>query len=701
MPARNDHYVVEGITEYLKPGDPVPERREVDEWYNSKTVTDRLQVFVFLMGLREFQAMPPVDSQGNPNTLSYFQVAGIHGYPKIPWDEETTTKAPDNDWGGYCTHNSILFPTWHRPYMLLFERLIFNHMREWINKSELGPSVQALLIDAIKTWRLPYWDESKEYGDGIYKFPDIAIKQYIEIPSEHLLRGPGYLDSVLNPMAKFSLKDGDNFGMYGVDYTDDDANFGICQATGRWPSATAGEEWINGANNYTNITDAMEEHKWYQWKNEPKKRTLTLANSVFRLLSHQDSSPFAAYECFASTRKYSDPRDKTIRPPLNWLSLEAIHNNLHNWSGGLGHMSEIPVSAFDPLFMLHHCNIDRLFALWQNIWGDGAEHWVKPSYPDHTWDDPSGNWSTEPGSIVDSKTPLAPFRNGSGETDYFTSDDVKDWSTLGYTYTGLPRQWKPKDSGAAEVPIALAAEDNVEGQGISIGLGLQFRREVVQAINKSQGIARNEFLAWAAAKRRERDGDTEDDGDSKKSGDFIKEGDRDGETFNDYVANVTYNKYALNGKSYVIHFILGDASKGDSGKILVGERAEIVDTVYNFAGTDPAACQNCRKQREEGALCVAQVSLNRALLKLLEDTSVDLDTLDEEIVAKFLNDELKWFVTDKMGQIIDIETLLPKFEVHIAVGKVKYFYDATKLTNHGSYRVLSGATDSYPGGWKA
>ncbi|KAF3278107.1 hypothetical protein TWF132_001290 [Orbilia oligospora] len=693
MPERNDHYVVKGITEYLNPGDPIPERREVDEWYNSTAIIDRLQVFVFLMGLREFQAMPPVDSEGNPNTLSYFQVAGIHGYPKIPWDEETTTKAPDNDWGGYCTHNSILFPTWHRPYMLLFERLIFNHMRGWVENSGLGEKVKDLLIDAIKTWRLPYWDESKEHDGGVYKFPDIAMKQYIQIPSEHLLQGPGYLDRVLNPMAKFSLKDGENFGMYGVDYVDDDANFGICQATGRWPNATVGEEWINGANNYTNITDAMEEHKWYQWKNEPKTRTLTLANSVFRLLSHQDSSPFAAYECFASTRQYSDPRDKTLRPPLNWLSIEAIHNNLHNWSGGLGHMSEIPVSAFDPLFMLHHCNIDRIFALWQNIWGDGAEHWVKPSYPDHKWDDPSGNWSTVPGSIVDSKTPLAPFRNGSGENDYFTSDDVKDWSTLGYTYTGLPREWKPRGGGAA-----LAAQDNVEG--LSVGLGLQFRHEVVRAINKSQGIARNEFLAWAAAKRRERDGDDEEDGDSKKSGSIVKGG-RDGETFNDYVANVTYNKYALGGRSYVIHFILGDASKGDSGKILVGDRAEIVDTVYNFAGTDPAACANCQRQREEGALCVAQVSLNRALLKLLEDNSVDLDTLDEEVITKFLNDELKWFVTDKKGKIIDIETLLPHFEVHIAVGEVKYYYDTTKLSNHGSYRVLAGATDSHPGGWKA
>lgn len=28
---------------------------------------------------------------------------------------------PDFQFGGYCTHSSILFVTWHRPYVALFE----------------------------------------------------------------------------------------------------------------------------------------------------------------------------------------------------------------------------------------------------------------------------------------------------------------------------------------------------------------------------------------------------------------------------------------------------------------------------------------------------------------------------------------------------------------------------------------------------
>ena len=80
--------------------------------------------------------------------LSYFQIAGketlkfdleystmtadiegIHGlpyttWPKREWNKDIPGKKidPEKDWfGGFCTHSSILFLTWHRPYLALFE----------------------------------------------------------------------------------------------------------------------------------------------------------------------------------------------------------------------------------------------------------------------------------------------------------------------------------------------------------------------------------------------------------------------------------------------------------------------------------------------------------------------------------------------------------------------------------------------------
>lgn len=38
----------------------------------------------------------------------------------------------------------------------------------------------------------------------------------------------------------------------------------------------------------------------------------------------------------------------------NWGSLEDIHNAVHVYVGNKGHMNSIAVSAFDPVFWLHH-----------------------------------------------------------------------------------------------------------------------------------------------------------------------------------------------------------------------------------------------------------------------------------------------------------------------------------------------------------
>ncbi len=48
-----------------------------------------------------------------------FSASGIHGEPFKPWDN---VQGLDNwDFGGYCTHSSVLFAPWHRPYLALYE----------------------------------------------------------------------------------------------------------------------------------------------------------------------------------------------------------------------------------------------------------------------------------------------------------------------------------------------------------------------------------------------------------------------------------------------------------------------------------------------------------------------------------------------------------------------------------------------------
>lgn len=43
--------------------------------------------------------------------------------------------------------------------------------------------------------------------------------------------------------------------------------------------------------------------------------------------------------------------------------LEDIHNGIHVWVGGT--MGSIATAAYDPVFWVHHCMIDRIWRLWQ------------------------------------------------------------------------------------------------------------------------------------------------------------------------------------------------------------------------------------------------------------------------------------------------------------------------------------------------
>ncbi|MBV9210527.1 MAG: tyrosinase family protein [Acidobacteria bacterium] len=50
--------------------------------------------------------------------------------------------------------------------------------------------------------------------------------------------------------------------------------------------------------------------------------------------------------------------------------LENVHDFIHGWTGGNngqvgGDMGSVGTAAWDPVFWSHHCNIDRLWYLWQ------------------------------------------------------------------------------------------------------------------------------------------------------------------------------------------------------------------------------------------------------------------------------------------------------------------------------------------------
>lgn len=102
------------------------------------------------------------------------------------------------------------------------------------------------------------------------------------------------------------------------------------------------------------------------------------------------------------------------------------HNLVHVDVGGInqtqtiwGLMSDPDIAALDPIFYLHHCNIDRLWYVW-NANGNSNPH------------DP--NWLNGPAAVGE-RPFMMPMPDGSSWK--YTPDDVKDLGQLDYTYDDL------------------------------------------------------------------------------------------------------------------------------------------------------------------------------------------------------------------------------------------------------------------------
>lgn len=83
-----------------------PFRYEISDFQYSGAAFD-----LYILAMSDFQGV----NQSDP--LSYFQIAGIHGFPQIPWDGVSGA----GTYPGFCMHAATPFPTWHRPYLALFE----------------------------------------------------------------------------------------------------------------------------------------------------------------------------------------------------------------------------------------------------------------------------------------------------------------------------------------------------------------------------------------------------------------------------------------------------------------------------------------------------------------------------------------------------------------------------------------------------
>ncbi|RJL35897.1 tyrosinase family protein [Bailinhaonella thermotolerans] len=121
------------------------------------------------------------------------------------------------------------------------------------------------------------------------------------------------------------------------------------------------------------------------------------AKSLYRAIGRSGSLPTAAdvqtildvgtYDVAPWTSASNDGMRNRLEGGLS----PSPHGRVHVWVGG--HMAQTD-SPNDPLFFLHHCNIDRIWSRWQNRWGYGAARYQ-----------PGGGTA----NVVDVDEALAPF----------------------------------------------------------------------------------------------------------------------------------------------------------------------------------------------------------------------------------------------------------------------------------------------------
>lgn len=130
----------------------------------------------------------------------------------------------------------------------------------------------------------------------------------------------------------------------------------------------------------------------------------------------------------------------------------TLHNPVHNWVGGPnGQMSSAEVSPDDPVFYLHHCMIDRVWALWQQRHPDEPQYVARPA----------GNAAVARDAL------MAPWNQRSAA-------DVLDVSALafGYAYRTIPAA-----GGALGIPFEILPPAGVRPNRITVRAG-----DVVDAI---------------------------------------------------------------------------------------------------------------------------------------------------------------------------------------------------------------------------
>jgi tyrosinase len=309
---------------------------------------------------------------------------------------------------------------------------------------------------AASTLRIPYWDWAMAPPSGQNSLPDSVARPTITVTT------PNGTQTIDNPLYAYTFHPMDP-GIFWDQFL-------------QWPQTL-------------------------RWPSTKQANAVTQVNRLLSTLNTQQPSwGQRIYNLFVLDPNYDfmDFSNEIFNPASSSSqvdSIESIHNSIHTEIGGpnLGHMAIIDVSAFDPIFWMHHAMVDRCFALWQAIY---PQTYVEPyaqTIPSYWYDE---------GEVLDQTSKLLPFHSD-GSGNFWTSDSVRNFTAFSYTYPEL-------QSG------------NIN--------------DVISSINKLYGSQSSGSFSMHKRQTYSNNGTT---GNPKQ-----------------YIANVKTKKYALE-TSYSIYFFLG------------------------------------------------------------------------------------------------------------------------------------------------
>lgn len=633
------------------------------------------QFTLFILAMQQWMT----GSMSDPTT--YAGISTIHGVPRQNYNNVGQCGACSQSIG-YCTHQLVLFPAWHRVYLAHFEqqylKIVHNIANAW------PANGRATMQAAAAVHRFPYWDWAAHPPSGLPVFPEVFSDQTLSINTQTGRK------TINNPLFRYNFANPSNmYYQYFINW----------KVTYRWPS----NDGVAPASVEGNVINAFNANRQ------------SLQDSVYQLMTLCKD-----YLHFSNTANNGGATSCTT-------SLEGIHNTVHTLTGGqpnntytAGHMTYLPTASYDPVFWLHHTNVDRLFAFWQTL---------HPNSYGASQSAPAGTWTIAQGTGLNADSPLTPFyRDTAGH--FWTTNEVKNWGqTFKYTYpeyvdsdgsaaaiaSYVNKLYGPSATATAGSSIATGSKADVGQSNVaassssSSAAASSHTQSSSSSSSSSSGSASSSTATTtsssAAAASASASSSSAAKSNSGSSGSLIGDltGDLTGAlshdltdplsnltdsiisagTTNEYYAIVTYPVFSL-GNSYSIHVFDGEPQSEDPFTWTFDPKQ------IGMIGVPSMSGMTGNKMTATGS-----VPLTRYLNSVV-GTGL-LSGLTEELVAPFLTSQMAWRIAGPEGSSLDPETV-PGFVVSVVTNTVSQTGDPSVLPSFTDFKPLLDVTKNKAGG---